>query len=171
MPSVTKTNTGATAYIGFLNSLAGNPVTLTEDALDDDVLIKKLTDLFTGVQRVSGDEDFLKEMFLNNDSYEAVISDEASLININKTLKSKNKEELYLIYPSDGVALNDSALGFISNDKNKEENFLKLQSYLLSDEGQNMLASVGRRTWYGGVSIYRKFKKANACSFLSRFFW
>ena len=153
MPSVTKTNTGATAYIGFLNSLAGNPVTLTEDALDDDVLIKKLTDLFTGVQRVSGDENFLKEMFLNNDSYEAVISDEASLININKTLKSKNKEELYLIYPSDGVALNDSALGFISNDKNKEENFLKLQTYLLSDEGQNMLASVGRRTWYGGVSL------------------
>ena len=108
--------------------------------------------MFTGVQRVSGDENFLKEMFLNNDSYEAVISDEASLININKTLKSKNKEELYLIYPSDGVALNDSALGFISNDKNKEENFLKLQSYLLSDECQNMLASVGRRTWYGGVS-------------------
>lgn len=79
--------------------------------------------MFTGVQRVSGDEDFLKEMFLNNDSYEAVISDEASLININKTLKSKNKEELYLIYPSDGVALNDSALGFISNDKIKKRIF------------------------------------------------
>lgn len=152
MSSVTKTNTGATAYIGFLNSLAGNPVTLTEDILDDEVLIEKLTNLFTGVERVSGDENFLKEMFLNNDEYEAVIADEASLININNDLKNSGKEELYLVYPIDGVPVNDSTLGYISNNKNKEETFLKFQSYLLSDDGQNMLANVGRRTWYGGVS-------------------
>ena len=120
MPSATKTNTGATAYIGFLNSLAGNPEILTESHLDNEELISKLTNLFKGVERVSGDENFLKEMFLNNDEYEAVISDEASLININKTLKEKGKEELYLIYPTDGVAINDSTLGFISNDESKD---------------------------------------------------
>ena len=152
MPSVTKTNTGATAYIGFLNSLANNPEVLTEEQLNDEELATKLTNLFSGVERVSGDEDFLEEMFVNNDEYEAVIADEASLININKNLKKKNKEELYLIYPTDGVAINDSTLGFIKNDPDKEEKFLTIQNYLLSDEGQNMLKDVGRRTWYGGVN-------------------
>lgn len=152
MPSVTKTNTGATAYIGFLNSLANNPEVLTEEHLNDAELATKLTNLFSGVERVSGDEDFLEEMFVNNDEYEAVIADEASLININKNLKKKNKEELYLIYPTDGVAINDSTLGFIKNDPDKEEKFLNIQNYLLSDEGQNMLKDVGRRTWYGGVN-------------------
>ncbi len=152
MPSVTKTNTGATAYIGFLNSLANNPEVLTEEHLKDEALATKLTNLFSGVERVSGDEDFLEEMFVNNDEYEAVIADEASLININKNLKSRNKEELYLIYPTDGVAVNDSTLGFIKNNPDKEEKFLTIQNYLLSDEGQNMLKDVGRRTWYGGIN-------------------
>lgn len=152
MPSVTKTNTGATAYIGFLNSLAGNPEILTTEHLDNDELITKLTNLFSGVERVSGDENFLKEMFLNNTEYEAVIADEASLININKQLNSEGKEELYLIYPTDGVAINDSTLGFISNDATKEDDFLTIQNYLLSSDGQKMLENVGRRTWYGGVN-------------------
>lgn len=152
MPSATKTNTGATAYIGFLNSLAGNPEILTESHLDNEELINKLTNLFKGVERVSGDENFLKEMFLKNDEYEAVISDEASLININKTLKTQGKEELYLIYPTDGVAINDSTFGFISNDEKKEDKFLTIQNYLLSEDGQKMLNDVGRRTWYGGTN-------------------
>ena len=39
MSSVTKTNTGATAYIGFLNSLAGNPTILTEDYLKVQIMM------------------------------------------------------------------------------------------------------------------------------------
>ena len=152
MPSVTKTNTGATAYMGFLNAIAGNPEVLTEKHLENTNLIKDLTDLFKGVERVSGDETFLKEMFLNNDEYEAVIADEASLININTMLKNKKKEELYLIYPIDGVAINDSAFGFIDNKSNKKETFLKLQNYLLSDKFQKILNDKGRRTWYGGTN-------------------
>lgn len=152
MPSVTKTNTGATAYMGFLNSLAGNPSMLTEEDLEDTSLISKLTNLFKGVERVSGDENFLREMFLNNSLYEAVISDEASLININRELSKRGEEELYLIYPTDGVAVNDSTLGFIGSDRAKKSKFLVIQDYLLSEDGQKMLNKVGRRTWYGGVS-------------------
>lgn len=152
MPSVTKTNTGATAYIGFLNSLAGNPEILTEEHLDNDELVNKLTNLFSGVERVSGDENFLRDMFLNSSLYESVIADEASLISINKELKKSGKEELYLIYPTDGVAVNDSTFGFIGNDEEKKEDFLTIQNYLLSENGQDMLMKVGRRTWYGGVN-------------------
>lgn len=152
MSSVTQTNTGATAYLGFLSSLAGNPEILTEEMLNDEKLINDLTSVFSGVERVSGDEDYLEEMFLSNDKYEAVIASESSLININNSLKNKNKEELYFIYPSDGVAINDSTFAFINNVPEKEETFLSIQSYLLSDTGQKMLESNGQRTWYGGVS-------------------
>lgn len=152
MSSVTKTNTGATAYLGFLNSLAGNPEVLTSEMLQDENLINNLIDVFSGVERVSGDEDYLEEMFLKNDNYEAVIADESSLININKSLSLEKKEELYLLYPVDGVAVNDSTFAFLNKDEEKQESFLKIQSYLLSDEGQEMLKEKGRRTWYGGVS-------------------
>ena len=152
MSSVTGTNTGATAYLGFLNTLAGSPEVLTESMLDNDVLIKDMTDVFSGVERVSGEENYLETMFLNSDLYEAVIASESSLIRINQTLKNRGKEELYLIYPIDGVAINDSTFAFIDHKQDKKEDFLKLQNYLLSDKGQKNLEALGRRTWYGGVT-------------------
>lgn len=152
MPSVTKTNSGATAYLGFLSSLAGNPEILTEEILNDEELTNKLTSVFSGVERVSGDESYLEEMFINGSDYDAIIASESSLINVNKTLKSQNKEQLYLIYPIDGVAINDSTFAFIKNDGNKEDTFIEIQGYLLSNDGQKLLASKGQRTWYGGIS-------------------
>ena len=135
MSSVTQTNTGATAYLGFLSSLAGNPEVLTEEMLYDENLIASLKDVFSGVERVSGDETYLEEMFLNDNSYDSIIASESSLININQKLVKNGKEELYLIYPSDGVAINDSTFAFINNVDEKEEMFLDIQKYLLSDSG------------------------------------
>ena len=152
MNSVTATNTGATAYLGFLTSLAGNPDVLTDEILNKPELADNLKKVFSGVERVSGDEAYLEDMFVNNDDYEAVISSESSLININKKLKSSKKEELYFIYPTDGVAINDSTFAFIDNHTGKEEDFLKLQNYLLSKDGQKLLQEKGIRTWYGGVT-------------------
>ncbi len=150
MSSVTQTNTGATAYFGFLNALAGNPEILTEEIIRDETLLTDLTSIFSGVERVSKEEDYLEEMFLNNDQYEAVIASESSLININKTLTENGKEPLYLLFPTDGVAINDSTFGLIN--KNKNEEFTKIQQYLLSKESQKKLENKGRRTWYGGTT-------------------
>ena len=152
MSSVTQTNTGATAYLGFLSSLAGNPEVLTEDMINNEELQNNLISLFSGVERVSGDDNFLEQMFLNSDEYEAVIAAESSLIDINKELVSKKKEPLYLIYPNDGVAINDSTFAFINNSAEKEELFLDIQGYLLSTDGQKMLENNGVRTWYGGIN-------------------
>ena len=152
MNSVTQTNTGATAYLGFLTSLAGNPEVLTESMIHNESLINNLKDVFKGVSRVSGDESYLEEMFLKKDNYEAIIASEASLININKKIQSEKKEQLHLIYPTDGVAINDSAFAFIDNKENKEDNFLKIQNYLLSKNGQKLLENNGQRTWYGGTT-------------------
>ena len=123
MTSVTKTNTGLTAYLGFLNSLAGSPEILTSDMLNNNDLVKNLKSLFSGVERVSGSASFLEDMFVNSNDYEAVIATESSLININKQLESSNKETLYLLYPSDGVAINDSPFAYVDRGQEKLEKF------------------------------------------------
>lgn len=150
MTAVTKTNTGATAYLGFLNSLAGSPEVLTEQMLNDKVLISNMTSFFKGVERVSGDETYLKEMFLNG-KYEAAITYESTLIEINKELEKQNKDPLYLIYPKDGVAINDMPFGYVERKQGKEDKFKLLQDYLRSKTTRNKMEEKGFRTWYGGV--------------------
>lgn len=152
MSSATQTNTGASAYLGFVSTLAGNPEILTEKELKSDKLKNDLKELFSGVTRSSGSEEFLEEMFLKGD-YEAVVTYETSLININKKLEQQGKEPLYIIYAKDGVSISDSPLAYIDNsDDNKLEQFTKLQSYILSNEGQQELVKTGRRVWYGGIN-------------------
>lgn len=152
MSNPTSTNSGASAYLGLLYTLAGNPEVLTKDNLQDEQLKKRLTTLFSGMERSSGSEDFLEELFLNGD-YEAVVTYESSIININKQLEQQGKEPLYAIYPVDGVSISDSPLAFIEDDnEEREEVFNDIQSYILSDEGQKKLQEKGRRTWFGGVS-------------------
>ena len=152
MSSATQTNTGATAYLGFLSTLAGNPEILKEEDLKSEELKDKLKELFSGVTRSSGSDEFLEELFLKGD-YEAVVTYETSIININKKLEAQGKEPLYIIYAKDGVSLSDSPFAYIDNgDKSKKEKFEKLQSYILSNEGQAELIKTGRRVWYGGTN-------------------
>ena len=152
MSSATQTNTGATAYLGFVSTLAGNPEILKEEDLKNSSLKEKLKELFTGVTRSSGSDEFLEEMFLNGD-YEAVVTYETSIININKKLEEQGKEPLYIIYAKDGVSISDSPFAYIDNSNDtKLEQFTKLQSYILSNEGQQQLVKTGRRVWYGGIN-------------------
>ena len=154
MASVTKTNTGATSYLSFLNSLAGSPEVLTEKMLDNDNLKNDLKAFFKGVERVSGDEEYLSEIFKNGD-YNAMISYESSLIELNQELVKKGKEPLYLVYPVDGVAINDMPFAYINNDSNnktKKEQFSKIQSYLRSDDAIKLMEEYGYRSWYGGIN-------------------
>ena len=151
MSNPTQTNTGATAYLGLLMTLAGNPEVLQEYNLEDENLKAELTALFSGLERSSGSEDFLEELFLKG-NYEAVVTYEFSIINMNKKLVAEGKEPLYIVYPIDGVSISDSPIAYIKQDSgNNEEFFKELQGYILSNEGQQILASKGRRTWYGGT--------------------
>lgn len=152
MSNPTSTNSGASAYLGFLYTLAGNPEVLKKENLQNEKLVKSLTTLFTGLERSSGSEDFLEKLFLNG-NYEAVVTYESSIININKQLQQQGKETLYAIYPVDGVSISDAPFAYIDNKNERaKEIFLDLQSYILSNEGQKLLQEKGRRTWYGGVN-------------------
>ena len=152
MSNPTTTNSGAAAYLGILSTLAGNPEVLTSQMLEDESLKENLKAFFSGVERNAGDEDFLEEAFINGD-YEAVFAYESSIININKKLERDNKEYLYTIYPVDGMSISDSPIYYIDKKNNdKKEIYDKLTSYILGNEGQKVLASYGRRTWYGGTN-------------------
>ena len=152
MSNPTQTNTGASAYLGFLATLAGNPEVLKEEHLNQETLKNDLVSLFSGVERSSGSDEFLEEMFLNG-NYESVVSYESTIININKQLENNDKEPLYLLYPVDGVSISDSPFAYIKGENPaKRETFLKLQDYILSEEGQSKLAETGRRTWFGGIT-------------------
>ena len=152
MSNPVTTNSGASAYLGILTTLAGNPEVLTSETLKDEELKNRLKTFFSGLERSSGDEDYLEEMFVKGD-YEAVFTYESSIININKQLAKKGSETLYAIYPIDGVSISDSPIGYIDQkNEKKKETYDKLTEYLLGNEGQKLLASMGRRTWYGGIT-------------------
>ena len=152
MSNPNSTNSGAVAYLGILSTLAGNPDVLTLDMLNKESLKNDMKAFFSGLERTSGDEDYLEELFLNGD-YEAVISYESSIININKKLEKDGKEPLYAIYPVDGVSISDSIFALVNNkDDNLKEDFLKIQNYFLGSDGQKILLNYGRRTWYGGTT-------------------
>ena len=149
-PSIT--NSGASAYLGMLSTLAGNPEVLTKEHLENSEVKEKLKTFYTGLERSSGSEEFLEELFLKGD-YESVFTYESSIININKKLEAEGKETLYALYPVDGVAISDSPLAYIDKkNENKKEIFKDIQNYILSDEGQALLQRKGKRTWYGGIN-------------------
>ncbi len=59
MPNPITTDSGASAYLGILASLAGNPEVLTEDVLQDENLKEKLKNFFSVLERSSCDEKYL----------------------------------------------------------------------------------------------------------------
>lgn len=148
MTSATQSNSGASAYFGFLYALAGNPDVLTRDMLDDPALQDKMRGLLAQVDRSSGSSGWLKDSLVANpDAYDAMFNYEALVIEANRDLVARGQEPLYVIYPANGLAVADSPLGFIAKGNPKTETaFLKLQEFLLSPETQEKLSALGRRT-------------------------
>ena len=152
MTSATQSNSGCSAYIGFLYALLGNPDVITSESLQTPGLSEQITQLLSGVDRSSGSSDWLKDLFLTG-GYDAMVNYECLIISANQELDERGEETLYAVYPYDGLSIADSPLGYVDNgDAEKEQAFLDLQEYLLSDEVQNEIQRTGRRTGYEGVS-------------------
>ena len=153
MTSATQSNSGASAYLGFLTAMAGKTKdVLTADDLNKPQVQEDIKTLLSGVNRSSGSSNWLVDLFLKG-NYDAMVNYETLLIQTNQKLTEKGREPLYIVYPKDGLAISDSPLAFISKeDKQKEAAFERLQNYLLSDEGQANIEQTGRRSAYGQVS-------------------
>ncbi|MGN0638984.1 MAG: substrate-binding domain-containing protein, partial [Huintestinicola sp.] len=148
MTSATQSNSGASAYIGFLYALTGKTSALTSDDLDSPGLKEKISSLFSGIDRSSGSSDWLKDMFLAGD-YDAMVNYESLIIAADRELVSQGREPLYAVYPYDGLTVADSPLAYADHgNKDKEKAFLEVQEYLLSDDVQEKIRQTGRRTGF-----------------------
>lgn len=152
MTSASQSNSGASAYLGFLTAIADNPNGLSLEDLQNPQVQESITTLLGGVNRSSGSSNWLVDLFLNAD-YDAMVNYETLIIKTNNELVKQGKEPLHVIYPVDGLSFCDSPLAYVDKgDADKEAAFLKLQEFLLSDQGQDGIEKTGRRSAYGEVS-------------------
>lgn len=158
MTSATQSNSGASAYIGFIYALLGSPSKIDKAALADPDFQQDMRELLLGVERSSGSSDWLKDLYLQGD-YDAMVNYEALIIDANRELEREGRETLHAIYPVDGMMIANSPLGFVSDNGDEkrdealqEEAFLELQSYLLSEDVQKAIQRTGRRTGVAGVA-------------------
>ena len=153
MTSASQSNSGASAYLGFLYAFAGNPDVLTLDNLKDPAVQENVRDILGRVDRSSGSSDWLKESFLANpEAYDAMFNYEALVIEANRALVPAGQNPLYVVYPANGLMVADSPLAFIDKgDPEKEKDFLDLQKFLLSPDTQSQLSDLGRRTGLIGL--------------------
>jgi Ca-activated chloride channel family protein len=150
MTSASQSNSGASAYFGFLYALLGNPEYITIEDLHKPELKAQIRSLLSGINRSSGSSGWLKDLFLKGD-YDAMVNYESVLIETNQELIRQGREPLYLVYAVDGLVLADSQFGYVNNGDDKKESFFKeLQEYLLSPDVQNKLLQLGRRTGFAG---------------------
>lgn len=152
MTSATQSNSGSSAYLGFVYALLGHPDVITKKSLYNPELKKKFRKLFQGINRSSGSSGWLKELFLKG-NYDAMVNYEALIIEANQELIRQGKEPLYVVYPVDGLVIADSPLGYVKQQDypEREESFKKLQAFLLSKEIQEKILDLGRRTGLGGT--------------------
>ncbi len=151
MTSATQSNSGASAFLGFLYAFLNNPDVIRKEHLNNPQLKMKMKSLLKAVDRTSGSSGWLKTLFLSKSVYKAMFNYEALIIETNKELIANGQEPLYVIYPTDGLVIADSPLGYYNKgDKKKEELFLKLQNFLLSNQVQDKLMAAGRRASFGG---------------------
>ena len=136
MTSATQSNSGASAYLGYLNAFAGSPDSHA-----------KITRMLGTVNRTAGSSGWLKDLFLDKyDQYDGMVNYESIIIETNRELVRRNREPLYVIYPVDGLVTADHPLAYVDRgDAAKEALFKKLQQYLLSNAVQKEILATGRR--------------------------
>ncbi|MBF0302667.1 MAG: VWA domain-containing protein [Desulfamplus sp.] len=167
MTSATQSNSGASAYIGLLFALAGKPDILDSSHLANLKIQSDIKEIFGGMERGSGSSGWLNEMFISQyDILNAMFNYEAMVISLNRQLENQGKEPLYVVYPTDGLAIADSTIGFVNKQDNtgkenstekkdiadKKELFIKLKDYLVSDNAQEKILKTGFRTGLIGMN-------------------
>lgn len=154
MTSATQSNSGASAYFGFLTALSGTTGALTSEQLNDPAVGEKVTQILSLIERSSSSSGFLKDLFISRYAdFDGMFNYEAVVIEANQEQVPKGLDPLYAIYPVDGLAIADSPLAYVDKgNPAKETIFLGLQQYLLSDPIQQEILKAGRRVGAVGIT-------------------
>jgi len=150
MTNPTQSNSGATAFFGFLNYFAGNPPgkALTQEQLDSEPVSSAITRFMSKFDHTPpSTKTLMDDCIAAPERCDAVFTYEALVIETNRERVPKGGEPMTVVYPQGSLAFADSPLGFLPHGDNsdKQANFAKLQTYLLSPEAQQALLQLGRR--------------------------
>ncbi|KAB7789879.1 substrate-binding and vWA domain-containing protein [Bifidobacterium leontopitheci] len=155
MTSATQSNSGASAYLAFLTALSGKNEALTAADLDDSALQQNMKTLLSGVNRSSGSSDWLKDMVVKDSGrFDSMVNYESLVIAADKELTAAGKDPLLAVYPSDGIAVSDSPLGYVDRGQKLDDAFAKFQKALSSKASKRLFEQAGRRTGLGGALAY-----------------
>ncbi|MCI1210504.1 substrate-binding domain-containing protein [Bifidobacterium tibiigranuli] len=152
MTSATQSNSGASAYLAFLTALSGKQQALSVAELNDPALQASAKTLLSGVDRSSGSSDWLKDMVVSDPGrVDAMVNYESLVIAANRQLTGNGHDPLLAVYPSDGIAISDSPLGYVDRGQKLDGAFAKFAKALHSKESQKLFEQAGRRTGLGGT--------------------
>ena len=153
MTSATQSNSGASAYLGFLYAFANPQGALTAEDLNKPEVRAAMKKLLGTIDRTSESSGYLRDLFATAyDSFDAMFNYESHIMELNKKLVQSNREPLYLVYPSPGLGIADFPLSYVDHgDAQKQKTFDALQKYLLSDSVQQEIAAKCRRVGKVGV--------------------
>lgn len=155
MTSATQSNSGAAAYLAMLAAAIGKPDLIEAGDLDQKSVLASVRSLLRGVERSAGSSGWLADLYRDGEKtgahYQAMWNYEAVIKETNDKLLADRQEQLYAIYPQDGVSVADSPLGFVERGRGKEvESFFNdLQTFLLKADTQARIARTGRRVELG----------------------
>ncbi len=154
MTSATQSNSGASAYFGFLYAFAQPKDVLTSENLRDPEVRAKTKRLLATIDRVGDSSGWLVTLCLQEyDRCDAMFNYESHIIKLNQKLVQDNRAPLYIVYPTPGLGIADFPFSYVDRNKpDMEKTFLELQKYLLSDDVQKVLAARGRRVGLGGTA-------------------
>jgi len=155
MTSATQSNSGASAYLGFLHAFAGGPEVLTQAHLHEPQVQEQITRFLGKVHRQSGSSGWLMDLLRQHyEQFDAVVNYEALVIEANQQFEAQGQAPLYVFYPVDGLTIADSPLAYVDRGQAvKEKAFLQLQAALLDDQGQRQILASGRRVGRVGMQL------------------
>jgi Ca-activated chloride channel family protein len=158
IPSITRSDAGASSYLGIYYSLCGSPRMLTMDqAKDQEIRDQIYSYMKENSEIYSTYEDLVQLVKAGKNDY--YYGYESEFIRLNMEYGTTLK----LLYLEDGVPLADKPFAYVDNkDSRKKEIFLGIQNHLLKNSTQKEMCRDGIRTGYGGQVPYAKKEVFNA---------
>ncbi len=150
IPSITRSDAGASSYLGIYYSLSGSPRILTMDQAKNQEIRDQIYSYMQDNSEIySTYEDLIQLVQAGENGY--YYGYESEFIRLNREYGTTLK----LLYLEDGVPLADKPFAYVDNkDSKTKEIFLDIQNYLLKNSTQKEMCQEGIRTGYGGQVPY-----------------